>query len=96
MLALPRLGRLLLHTEGTSGPPLCPASPGSGVMASVKAGGGSVDDVAARPHVGASGIAVLTLVRVITTKTIPVIGCDSRHNLGMPRLLSKWRSFECD
>jgi len=82
------------HTEGTSPPPLCPACPSRRVVASVKAASGGVHDVAACSDVGVDCI-VVTFFRVITTITVSVISCNSRHDLGMPRLSFERIWSEC-
>jgi hypothetical protein len=52
-------------------------------MEALQAGGRGVDDIAARLHIGARSLVV------ITTTHITVISGILRHNFGVPRLLSK-------
>jgi len=61
-------------------------------VAAVNAGSARVVHVARCADVGVDSV-VITLFRVVTTITVSVIGRNSRHDLGLPRLSPEWNDL---
>lgn len=78
--------REVQHTELTSGTPIDPGSPRSGIMKPLKQRRSRIYTVAAGAHIGLD-MAVVVVVAVITTTTIIITGGNSRHCWILPRLL---------